>query len=383
MSKRALVVRFTFIGISYWCTIAAFSAFIIAYLQSVRGMTDGQAGILILLMTIGAFAGQFVWGALCDRLRTHKWMFLAACALQAPLCFFVFYARSYPLVCALYGLLGFVQGAMPANIDTWLLKSFPESPAIFGPIRSAGSLAYALFTLIFGEVIARAGYSAMLFALTLFVVSGAGFALLTPDIRTGAGGNVDTLGGSRALLRGNFLILLIVLFLTGVCATTFQFYTLMMNQAGGSVSLLGVTMFTSAVSQVPFMFYGRYFARYSAKSRVLTAACLHIVMGLFFALATRPAHVVVGALISGIAYGILLPAVREWVFALSTPETRTTAQGLSDAAYMSLGGMVSSGAVGAMADGLGLKPLILAFVCAQAAGALLLLFRMRRPPVSD
>lgn len=379
MSRRALIVRFTFLEILYWCSIAAFSAFAVAYLQSARGVTDGQAGIMILLMTSAAFAGQFVWGSLCDRLGTHKWMFLAACALQGPLCFAVFFAGSYPLLCVFYALLGFVQSAMPANIDTWILKSFPDTPAIFGPIRSAGSLAYALFALGFGSVIAGAGYAVMLVAVSFFILSGAAVALLTPDVRSGAGCQLDTLNGARALLRGPFLALLLVLLMTGICGSTYQFFTMMMNRAGGSVALLGATMSASAIAQVPLMFYGRYLSRFPVKARMLAACCLYLVMGLFFAFATRPAHVVLGALVSGVGYGIFLPAVREWVFGLSTPETRTTAQGMSDAVYVSLGGMISSGAVGALADGVGLQPLLLAFVGAQVAGILLLLLGTRVP----
>ncbi len=379
MTRRALIVRFTFLEIAFWCSIASFSAFAVAYLQSARGLTDGQAGLIIMLMTTSAFGGQFVWSSLCDRLGTHKWMFIAAAALQGPLCLAVFFAKSYPLLCAFYGLLGFVQSAMPANIDTWILKSFPETPAIFGPIRSAGSLAYALFSLAFGSVIAGIGYFMMPVALGLFIACGVTVALLTPDVRTGAGDHVDTLSGARGLLKGKFLLLLLVLLLTGICATTFQFFTLMMTRAGGSVALLGVTMFASAIAQVPLMFYGRYFARFSVKARVTAACLLYVVMGLFFAFATRPAHIVIGALISGVGYGIFLPAVREWVFSLSTQETRTTAQGMSDAVYMSLGGMISSGAVGAFADGLGLEPLLLAFVGAQVLGILLILIGMRTP----
>lgn len=377
MSRRALIVRFTLLEIFFWCSIASFSAFAIAYLQSARGVSDGQAGVMIMLMTASAFAGQFVWGGLCDRLGTHKWMFVAAGALQGPLCLAVFFAGSYPLMCVFYGLLGFVQSAMPANVDTWILKSFPETPALFGPIRSAGSLAYAVFALFFGRVIAAVGYAAMPVAVAFFILSGAAVALLTPDIKSGAGGQVDTLTGARALFKGKFLVLLLVLLLTGVCATTFQFFTMMMNRAGGSVSLLGVAMFASAIAQVPLMFYGRYFARFPVKARVAVACGLYTVMGLFFAFATRPAHIVVGALFSGVGYGIFLPAVREWVFGLSTPETRTTAQGMADAVYMSLGGMISSGAVGALADSVGLSPLLLAFVGAQALGILLLLLGMR------
>lgn len=379
MSRRALIVKFTLLEIFFWCSFASFSAFAIAYLQNVRALSDGQAGLMIMLMTSSAFAGQFVWGGLCDKLGTHKWMFIAAAALQGPLCIAVFFTKSFPLLCAFYGMLGFVQSAMPANVDTWILKSFPESPAIFGPIRSGGSLAFALFTLAYGNVIAGVGYFVMPVATMLFILAGMVVALRTPDIRSGPGRQVDTLGGGRALLKGRFLFLLVVLLLTGVCATTFQFFAMMMKRTGGSVALLGATMFASGIAQVPFMFYGRYFTRFPVRARVTAACLLYTVMGLFFAFATRPAHIVLGALFSGVGYGVFLPAMREWVFSLSTPETRTTAQGMSDAVYMSLGGMISSGAVGAFADGVGLQPLILAFVGAQVVGILLLLFGMRAP----
>lgn len=379
MSRRALIIRFSLLEILYWCSIASFTAFAIAYVQDVRAISDGRAGIMIMLMTGSAFVGQFVWGSLCDRLGTHKWMFLAACCLQGPLCFAVFFARSYPLLCLFYGLLGFVQSAMPANIDTWVIKSFPETPTLFGPIRSAGSLAFAVFTLLHGKIIAEAGYFVMLIAVVSFILSGAAVALITPDIRSGSSRQVNTLGGSRTLMRGKFLTLMVVLLMAGICGTMIQFNSLMMNRVGGSVALLGATMFFSAIAQVPFMFFGRYFSRFPVKARVTAACFLYVVMGILFAFATQPVQILIGSLIWGVGYGIFLPAVREWVFGLSTPETRTTAQGMADAVYMSLGGTVSAGLVGAFADGAGLQFLLLTFVGVQIAGIFLLLTSLRNP----
>ncbi|MGI6240307.1 MAG: hypothetical protein ACOYI5_11870, partial [Christensenellales bacterium] len=70
-------------------------------------------------------------------------------------------------------------------------------------------------------------------------------------------------------------------------------------------------------------------------------------------------------------------AMRQWVYELSTPETRTTAQGAADAALVSLGSMIGAGAVGALADGVGMPPILIAFAAAQAVGLLPLLLGMR------
>lgn len=88
---------------------------------------------------------------------------------------------------------------------------------------------------------------------------------------------------------------------------------------------------------------------------------IYVMMALCFAFGPSPFYLVMGAMVSGAAYGLLLPATRELVAELSSPELRTTAQGMADAVYLSLSGVISSGAVGAFSDSFGLNSVILGF----------------------
>jgi PPP family 3-phenylpropionic acid transporter len=376
MTRRVLIVRLTLIEVLHWLSIASFTAFALAYLQNVRGVTDGEAGMLILLMTIGAVIGQFFWGAACDRLGTHKGTFLAACLMQAPLCFALFYAKNPLLLGVCYAALGFVQNAMPANIDTWVLKSFSDDPKIFGSVRAAAALAFALFTLVYGRIIDALGYPVMLIVTTTFIALGALVALTTPDAHcTRAKGAPRA--SMRALASREYMTLLFVLLLTGVCGSTFQILAMLMKHAGGTVRHLGLSMFLSGMVQVPLMFFGGRMTRLTPRVRMIIGGGFYIATVLLFAAARQPAHAVIANTLSGVGYALIMPAMRQWVYELSTPETRTTAQGAADAALVSLGSMIGAGAVGALADGVGMPPILIAFAAAQAVGLLPLLLGMR------
>ena len=76
----------------------------------------------------------------------------------------------------------------------------------------------------------------------------------------------------------------------------------------------------------------------------------------------------------------MLPAYRELVGELATDEVRTTAQGLADAIYLSMGGALSSGFVSVTSGAFGMRiPLIgIAIVVVIAICMLILASRKRR-----
>ena len=76
MTGRSLAVKFVLLKALYYAIFTALASFAVAYLQTARGLSDGQASLLITLNTVGAFAGQFLFGRLCDLFHTHKKLFL-------------------------------------------------------------------------------------------------------------------------------------------------------------------------------------------------------------------------------------------------------------------------------------------------------------------
>ncbi|MFQ9801993.1 MAG: MFS transporter [Clostridia bacterium] len=70
-----------------------------------------------------------------------------------------FGTTSWVILC--FALLGFVQQPSTSVLDTWILKRCQNPNQMYGPIRSTGSFAFALFTGVYGGILNSRGYGIM------------------------------------------------------------------------------------------------------------------------------------------------------------------------------------------------------------------------------
>ena len=161
MQKRSLGVRFMAFKILYYSLTTCFSSFILAYLKSVRNVSDSRASLLLMLYTIGAFCGQFFFGRLCDMFRTHKKVFYLLSALVLPVALGLYFTPVFGLICVLYPLFGFCQMPISVIVDTWFLDSFPGNTGLYGKVLAAGACAYAVLSVSYGKLLDSVGYGVM------------------------------------------------------------------------------------------------------------------------------------------------------------------------------------------------------------------------------
>ena len=150
--NKNLKLKFSLLQITYWCTIGAFSGFMVSYMQT-KGMTPKLIGVMLSVSTLCAFLGQLFWGSLSDKIKSNKKIFIITNILMFILHIVVFYMPSYTLVIITFGVLGFVEIPVAANLDTWILKIYYKTPQAYGPIRACASIGFAIFTLIYGGLI--------------------------------------------------------------------------------------------------------------------------------------------------------------------------------------------------------------------------------------
>lgn len=337
----------------YYALLTAFASFAVAYLKSARALSDGQASLLIMLNTIGAFAGQFILGRMCDYFHTHRKIFLLACLLTAPIALGVFFCPALAAIYPLYFAFGFCQTPLFVITDTWFLASFPDDASLYGKVLASGACAYAVFSFSYGKLLDAVGYGIMPWCLLGVLAAIVLLALTTPDASSSYGRAQAAQGRARfpAPLIGFMAILLGM----GVCTNSYNLLPVLMEHVNGSLGLLGLALSASGTAQIPFMLISGRMKRFSPRLRMLLSGAMFLAMALSFAFGSSPWHLIAGACLSGAAWGILLPAYREIISALAPAELSTTAQSLADAVYLSLGSVLSSGFVSAASGAFGLR----------------------------
>lgn len=359
MTGRSLAVKFVLLKALYYAIFTALASFAVAYLQTARGLSDGQASLLITLNTVGAFAGQFLFGRLCDLFHTHKKLFLLLLLLDVPVGLGLYFLPAQGAMYALYFALGLVQTPLFVIIDTWFLAAYPNDAALYGKVLASGSCAYAALSFLYGRLLDRAGYGIMPWCLLAMLAVTFVLSLTIPDF-SGAAASSNNAGGARgARLPLTLVAFLGILLGLGVCSNTYNLLPMLMDHVGGTLAQLGLAMSLSGLAQIPFMLLSGRVQRIPPRLRITLSGLIFLTTALCFAFGGAPFPLIFGACICGAGYGILLPAYRSVIARLAPASLSTTAQSLADAVYLSLGSVLSSGFASLTSGAFGLKMPIL------------------------
>lgn len=368
MNKRQYI-GFTVLQVSYWCFHASFICFASAFFLHL-GFGNTVVSLLLAGYLLCSFIGSIVWGAICDRLGTNKKIFLAGVMGSACLMYFIYlFGGNVRLMAVAYPLLGFFFLPQAANSEAWLLSACDHNQKIYGQIRSAPSLVYAVWAMLMGRLIDVHGYAVMLVGGTAFAVVVITAALLLPDAadrRRPEKKQSGTKGITVLLANKPYRRLLLLLFFAGLAAAPLNNMKIVVLQnVGGTVAHVGMDSFASALTQVPFFLLAGWLQhiRLRARYAVMTLAPLAMILMCLFAVS--PAMVIAGSVLYNIGYGIMIPTMREVTERFVEGELRTLGHTLSDAVFSSFSGVISLAYAGFIADKMGVHAMLC--VCAAIA----------------
>lgn len=366
----------------YWAMSSAFLGYWVLYFQGERQIPESEIGWMMSIYVSAALMGQYVFGFVSDKLRSIRALIVTAALLFAAA------VAAMPLQTSTLGirmtmaLLGFLQQPIGPMLDSWTLKYLRDhsDPNQFGRIRSFGSLGWATVALLTAYLILMVSWNMFFYVAILAAVLLSVVAVTIPDTSTNraselSGAESLTMRQSIVRLFRNpaYLYILAVVFLMylGV-QTTFNFQSLLIKETGGGVAELGWTFFFGVMCEMPAMFLSVWLLpRMSARKLMTIAGVLYMLRyGLIIYIQTSWI-VMLTACLEGLAFGLLLSSLRNYVFSAVDREVQTSAMTIVDATFLSLTVIVGGVVGGWLIEQFSVLHMVAA--CAVSSGAALVL----------
>ena len=374
MPRAELRRGFSLLEMLYWLAYGSFTTYTVSFLTATRGASASQAGLMLAIFMASACLGQFFVNGLCDRHQNNRRVFMGGMLTTIVLQLGIYFSPSMLLLGVGYAALGFIQPAIGAVLDTWLIRSFPDDPNAFSPIRALGSLSYSALMVVMGFSLEWIGHVTMPVLSTVFALAGTFVASRMPEIPALSAPVRRESAQSR--LKALPMIVWLFVLSMGVMGTAnmplINMNLLILESVGGTVASTGIATAFNTVGEFIAMRYPRLLGRFSARQKIMLAGALYLGSTLLMLAAGSVRMIFLASFINGLAYGVMLPARRQMVNETAPENMLNRVHGMGDMAYSNFGGLVGNQMSGLLIDLKGVRLMLAVSVAIQALGLLII-----------
>ncbi len=356
---RKELVRFTLLQLFLYAFMGAFTPYMIA-MGLDRGFSQTSVSIAVSFQMICVLLSNVFWGRLADWLQSSKKIFILTIAMCGVIQILLYFSRGFGSFFCIYGLFGFMNGAVGVLLDSWLLRTISYDIAVFRKIRSAGSLGYAATIAISGRLVESVGYgsaallSGVLVAVTIALCFGTGEVRMPETAKKDCGGK-----GMDFLKSPVYVTWLILLLLIGIATSPVgNMKIVILERVGAGASELGIDGLIGCAAQFVMFFLVSRLEKYSPVIRMMFI-CLCVMLGLALYIAAGNVVMVYAASMLFYAiFSIINPSTREIVRDHVPLQHQTAATGIADAFSNNVSTMVAMLYSGAVSDRYGINMLL-------------------------
>lgn len=333
---------------------AIYGTFLPVYLDYL-GYSKGAIGILMSLGPFVAIIAQPLWGITSDRAKSKNFV------LQILFLCSIFIMALYPLSNNFYYLIlvitlfTFFQTSTGPVSDTITLEYLSETGQRFGPIRMAGTIGYAVMSVIAGIFAQK--YIGSIFALNIIVMFLTFVIVFKLPVIKGHQFGKEKVSIWKLFSDKNLVLLMVLNFLV---QTTLGFYytyfPIYFRQIGGNNELLGWAYFISAISEIPFLLYADKILKKIGTRGALIGASFAAAIRWFIISFFQNAYLVLPfQLLHGLIFIVLYYSMATYINQEVPKELRASGQTMNNLIGMGISRIVGSLLGGFLSDAYGIK----------------------------
>ena len=371
----------------YWLAYALLYAYASTFLQD-KGFADSQIGLTVGLAYLLASVLQPAFARLYNavRLSLERCMCLILGVIILLSVAVMFAGGHRFLLCVLVvinmGTYAALQPAVNAMVQRWEQTGGKIN---FGIARSVGTLAYALMSFFFGQLLKTVspGYLPVFYAVSMALFGAMLLAVVPPAAgsaqgpdpeETAAQAHGDTPPGSD-----RFMIVIIGIGFLIFGHSSFDCFLLQILQnVGGNSTNIGTAILIGAIVEIVAMIGYDALARRFGDRKLLIFAALMWVLKLFTTYLARSPMGVYGAeLFQMLSFAIYTPAIVSYVNSHFSGKENLKWHSYTGSAY-TVGSVLASFCGGLILEAAGASVMLLAATAATGTGALIFVLYFKR-----
>ena len=342
------------------------------------GFSGAQIGYLAGLRSATLVLFPFVWGALADRFRKRKFIYLlcnaAACAAWAG---YLTTTAFGPMLLITIGN-GIFYAPLIAFLEAYAMDLLGEDKKAYGRIRVWGSLSFILIVTVLGPLIDRYGIGVIV---SMILAGSLLQTLLATALPAGPAAPKPHTASSRVRIDWpNGLVFLGCGFLMLVShGTYYGFFSIHLENLGRSPTFIGVAWAVAVLAEILVMLNSRRLFQWASLETVLQASFfLAALRWLLLAIFQTPLVILASQVLHAFSYGTFHMASILYMDRLTPGPAKTFGQAANNAVTYGLGLMVGFMVNGVLFDAWGARNLFLASSLLALGGGALFGWHRRR-----
>ncbi len=299
-----------------------------------------QIGALSAIRSVGLILFSLGWGALADRFKIRRPIYISCNFISTAIWAFYFYTTDFWAMLVITVFYGIFYSPIISFLEAFTMDVLGTEKKSYGRLRAWGTIAFISTVIVLGRIIDL--YSIEVILLLIFAVSIAQAVISTkiPDIQikeqTSFSVNV------KVLLSPRFVVFLFCAFLMLVShGTYYGFYSIHLENLGYGNTFIGISWALASIAEILVMLKSNSIFKRFSLDNVLVFSFLAAALrwlGLFFAVS--PAALLLLQLFHAVTYGTFHVASILYIDSLTPDETKTLGQAVNNATTYGLGLMV-------------------------------------------
>jgi len=362
MTGKELLGRFPYkffalYALIYMCN-AVYNTFIPVYLDN-TGFSESATGTLLALGPFMTIISQPIWGSACDR-ATYKNTILKIVLLGSSLAILLYPgSTNYYYLFAVMSLFMFFQTSVTSVSDAITLEYLYNSGWKFGPIRMAGTIGFAIMSIVTGSLTRN---SLNLIFPIYFLVSFSAFltAFSLPKVK-GHQSRDKKISFLKVFKYPELTMMLAyTLIIQGTLGFYYSFFPIYYKQLGADTTILGLAYLISALSEIPFLLFAeKILSKLGPKNTLLLSGTAAAIRWFLIYAVTNVHVLLLVKLLHGFTFIVLSYTMATYINRTIPKELRASGQAAAGVVGMGVARIIGSVLGGFASDLLGIKQVFL------------------------